>query len=75
MIDPQHPYTTHPTYTGQGCAMCGKNEYSHQHQPGMICKWCGCKIPTDGGNYLLAPCNKNPNHAYAHEFEWPKKEG
>ncbi len=24
-----HQYTTHPTYTGVGCAHCGKSEQEH----------------------------------------------
>ena len=24
-----HKYTTHPTYTGLGCAICGRGEYWH----------------------------------------------
>jgi hypothetical protein len=33
-----HKFTTHKTYTGQGCAMCGKLEVEHGEQ---FCKFCG----------------------------------
>lgn len=29
MIDANHPYTLHDTYTGAGCALCGKPESEH----------------------------------------------
>lgn len=32
MIDPNHPYTLHHTYTGKGCAHCGKAASEHQQE-------------------------------------------
>lgn len=29
MIDPNHLFTLHHTYTGSGCALCGKGPESH----------------------------------------------
>ena len=36
MIDPNHLYTLHHTYTGKGCAMCGKDETEHQRESWMV---------------------------------------
>lgn len=31
----EHLYTLHHTYTGQGCAHCGKEADSPEHTPGV----------------------------------------
>jgi hypothetical protein len=31
-----HPFTTHPTYTGKGCAMCGRPEAVHVDMTGAL---------------------------------------
>lgn len=40
-------------------------------KPGMICKHCKTIIP--GGNCIIGPCNANPGHPYAHEWEEPNE--
>jgi hypothetical protein len=32
VIDPNHAFTLHFTYTGAGCAHCGKDGDAHQQQ-------------------------------------------
>lgn len=34
-----HSYTTHPTYTGPGCAVCGREEAEHQQPEGDAIKY------------------------------------
>jgi len=36
MIDPNHPYTLHQSYTGKGCALCGKSSDEHQQEFWMV---------------------------------------
>lgn len=33
LAKPDHPFVTHPTYTGPGCAMCGRDEAVHPTKP------------------------------------------
>lgn len=30
MIDPKHLFTVHATYTGEGCAVCGRAPVDHE---------------------------------------------
>lgn len=32
MVDANHPYTLHHTYTGKGCAHCGKEAAEHSQE-------------------------------------------
>lgn len=32
MVDPNHPYTLHRSYTGVGCALCGKSAADHSQE-------------------------------------------
>lgn len=36
MVDPNHLYTLHHTYTGDGCALCGKTATEHQQELWMV---------------------------------------
>jgi len=31
VVPAEHPFTTHPTYTGYGCAICGKGADNHRN--------------------------------------------
>lgn len=40
-----HPYTLHRTYTGEGCAMCGRSQEEHDPAHGKFVD--GDKFPGD----------------------------
>ena len=43
-------------------------------QAGMVCTFCGCRIPDC--NCIIAPCDQNPDpQAYGqHNFQFPEEE-
>lgn len=58
MIDPNHPYTLHHTYTGKGCALCGKSAEQHPQEFWLV---NGKQVdPQAAGNVGSNPTENKP---------------